>query len=166
MDHPGLTAATKPYCNVTVTEPPNILRHSGPERLSTLKRQRHRRCSVLRPVPRSPETTRYRGYPTPKDLRPLPSVPNLRCPHSRPPGVRNRHRCDGARPSLIAGAFGSLTAGRGHLTGSTVGVGPCACQALTIHRKFLRRGRAIRRTGPERSLVSDPDVFLYTVSGS
>ena len=50
-----------------------------------------------------------------------------------------------------------------HLTGSTVGAGPCAREALTINRKFLRLGRAIRRTGPERSLVSEPDVFLHTM---
>ena len=87
---------------------------TGPGRSSTLERQRHRRCAVLRPAPDPRETTRYRGYPTQKILRLVPGVPNLGCPHSREPGVRNRHRCDCARPRLTTTAFGSLTAGRGH----------------------------------------------------
>ena len=66
------------------------------------------RSFVRPPGPR--ETTRNLGCPTPEDLRPLPGVPNFRCPRSpRPPSVRNRHRCDCTRPSLTTGAFGLLT---------------------------------------------------------
>ena len=66
IDHAGLTAATKPYCNVTVTESPNILRHSGPERSRSGRQAKRKRSAPVSPVTPVTPVTPYSGTFTTK----------------------------------------------------------------------------------------------------
>ena len=165
LDRSGPIATGKSCHRVVMTELPNTSRHWGPI-IDARKATPSPLCGPSS-GPRSPGNNAVSGI-SDSERSPscagrseswLPPLSGTRC--KKPSPVRLRaSEIDYDRFRIAYG--GAWT----HLTGSTVGVGPCAREALTINRKFLRRGRAIRRTGPERSLVSDPDVFLHTMPAS